>query len=69
MHNLLSYPKSQLCSIIEIELHQAVPLLEETFSVLVDLSEMLVDKLNSHLNLRAIKSSSLAAIIPASSVI
>ena len=37
---------------MEIELHPAVSLLEETFNVLVAPAEMLVDALNRHLNLQ-----------------
>ena len=40
---------------MEIELHPAVSLLEETFNVLVAPAEMLVDALNSHLNLQRYK--------------
>lgn len=37
---------------MEIELHPAVSLVEETFNILVGPKEMLVDALNSHLNLQ-----------------
>jgi DNA polymerase I len=40
---------------MEIELHPAVSLVEETFNVLVAPVEMLVDALNSHLNLQRYK--------------
>ena len=40
---------------MEIELHPAVSLVEETFNVLVAPVEMLVDALNSHLNLHRYK--------------
>jgi len=40
---------------MEIELHPAVSLLPETFNVLVAPVEMLVDALNSHLNLQRYK--------------
>lgn len=40
---------------MEIELHPAVSLVEETFNVLVAPVEMLVDALNSHLNLQRFK--------------
>jgi hypothetical protein len=40
---------------MEIELHPAVSLLPETFNVLVSPVEMLVDALNSHLNLQRYK--------------
>ncbi len=40
---------------MEIELHPAVSLLPETFNVLVAPVEMLVDALNSHLELRRYK--------------
>ena len=40
---------------MEIELHPAVSLVEETFNVLVAPVEMLVDVLNSHLNLQRYK--------------
>ena len=40
---------------MEIELHPAVSLVEETFTVLVAPVEMLVDALNNHLNLQRYK--------------
>jgi DNA polymerase I len=40
---------------MEIELHPAVSLLPETFNVLVSPVEMLVEALNSHLNLQRYK--------------
>jgi DNA polymerase I len=40
---------------MEIELHPAITLVEETFNVLVAPVEMLVDALNSHLNLQRYK--------------
>jgi hypothetical protein len=40
---------------MEIELHPAVSLLPETFNVLVAPVEMLVEALNSHLNLQRYK--------------
>ena len=40
---------------MEIELHPAISLLEETFNVLVAPVEMLVEALNSHLNLQRYK--------------
>jgi DNA polymerase I len=40
---------------MEIELHSAISLLEETFNVLVAPVEMLVEALNSHLNLQRYK--------------
>ncbi|MGB7544795.1 MAG: hypothetical protein WBL92_04255, partial [Methanothrix sp.] len=40
---------------MEIELHPAISLLEETFNVLVAPAEMLVDALNRHLNLQRYK--------------
>ena len=40
---------------MEFELHPAVSLVEETFNVLVAPVEMLVDALNSHLNLQRYK--------------
>ncbi len=40
---------------MEIELHPAVSLVEETYNVLVAPVEMLVDALNSHLNLQRYK--------------
>jgi len=40
---------------MEIELHQAVSLLEDTFNVLVAPVEMLVDAINSNLNLQRYK--------------
>jgi hypothetical protein len=40
---------------MEIELHPAVSLLPETFNVLVAPIEMLVEALNSHLNLQRYK--------------
>ena len=40
---------------MEIELHPAVSLLPETFNVLVAPAEMLVEALNSHLNLQRYK--------------
>ena len=44
-----------LLLIMEIELHPAVSLTEETFNVLIAPVEMLVDALNSNLNLRRYK--------------
>jgi len=40
---------------MEIELHPAVSLLEETFNVLIAPVDMLVETLNSHLNLQRYK--------------
>jgi hypothetical protein len=40
---------------MEIELHPAISLVEEIFNVLVAPAEMLVDALNSHLNLKRYK--------------
>ena len=40
---------------MELELHRAVSLLPETFNVLVSTVEMLVEALNSHLNLQRYK--------------
>jgi hypothetical protein len=48
-------PKSYSYSIMEIELHPAVSLLPETFNVLIAPVEMLVDALNSHLELQRYK--------------
>jgi hypothetical protein len=44
-----------LLLIMEIELHPAVSLIEETFNVLIAAVEMLVDALNSNLNLQRYK--------------
>jgi hypothetical protein len=54
-HGSLSYPWSRLFSTMKIELHPAVSLLPETFNVLVVPVEMLVDALNSHLELQRYK--------------
>jgi hypothetical protein len=51
----LSYPQSHLFSIMEIELHPAVSLAPETFSVLVAPVEVLAEALNSHLELQRYK--------------
>jgi hypothetical protein len=40
---------------VEIELHPAVSLLPDAFNVLVALPEMLVDAINSNLNLQTYK--------------
>jgi hypothetical protein len=40
---------------MEIELHPAISLLEETFNVLIAPVDMLVETLNSHLNLQRYK--------------
>ena len=53
--SLLSYLQSRSLHIMEIELHPAVSLLEETFNVLIAPVEMLVDALNNHLNLQRYK--------------
>ncbi len=55
MHSSTSYPQSHLSLIMEIELHPAFSLLLETFNVLVTPVEMLVDSLNSHLDLQRYK--------------
>ena len=52
---LASYPKSHLSSLMEIELHPAVSLLEETFNVLIAPPELLTSALNSHQSLQRYK--------------
>jgi hypothetical protein len=52
---LRSYPQSHLSPIMEIELHPAVSILPETFNILIAPVEMLVDALNSYLNLQRYK--------------
>jgi hypothetical protein len=47
--------RATLILIMEIELHPAVSLLEEAFNVLIAPVEMLVDALNSRLNLQRYK--------------
>jgi len=51
---------------MEIEFHPAVSLLPETFNVLVAPDEMLVEALNSHLELQRYKIHSSVATIHAS---
>jgi hypothetical protein len=53
---------------MEIELHPAVSLLEETFNVLIAPVDMLVEALNSHLTCKATRSCMSAATILASSL-
>ena len=50
-----SYLQSYPYLIMEIELHPAISLLEDTFNVLVAPPEMLVDAINSNLNLQRYK--------------
>ena len=52
---------------MEIELHPAVSLLPETFNVLVAPVELLVEALNSHLNLQRYKVLYIPATTPVSS--
>jgi hypothetical protein len=54
-HGTPSCHKSHLYPIMEIELHPAVSLLPETLNALVAPVEMLVDALNSHLELQRYK--------------
>ena len=54
-HSSTFNPQSSLSLSMEIELHPAVSLLPETFNILVAPVEMLVEALNSHLNLQRYK--------------
>lgn len=51
-HGSLSYPKDLSYPFMEIELHPAVSLLPDTFNVLIAPPEMMVDAINSDLNLQ-----------------
>ena len=55
MHSSAFNPQSSPYLTMEIELHPAVSLLPETFNVLVAPVELLVEALNSHLNLQRYK--------------
>ena len=55
MHSQTSYPYNRPYLIMEIVLHPAISLLEDTFNVLVAPPEMLVDAINSNLNLQRYK--------------
>ena len=55
MHSTTSYSWSHPSIIMEIELHPAVSLLTDTFNVLVAPVEMLVEALNSYLELQHYK--------------
>ncbi len=50
-----SYPHNSLFSIMEIELHPTVSLLEETFNVLISPAELLAGALNNRLELQRFK--------------
>ena len=63
-----SYPQSHSYPIMEIELHPAVSLLPETFSVLIAPVEMLAGALNSHLELQRYKNLIICGTTPASSI-
>ena len=54
-HASLSYLNGHPYPIMEIELHPAISLLEDTFNGLVAPPEMLVDAINSNLNLQRYK--------------
>ena len=49
------YPKGHLFSVMEIELHPGVSLLENTLNILIAPAGMLIEALNSHLNLQRYK--------------
>ena len=54
-HGSASYPRSIPYPIMEIELHPAVSLVQDTFNVLVAPPELLVDAINNNLNLQRYK--------------
>jgi hypothetical protein len=54
-HGLISYLKESPHLVMEIELHPAVSLQEDTFNVLIAPVEMLVDAINTNFNLQRYK--------------